>query len=189
MTDGTPLPVKETMYLCRCGASKRKPFCDGTHTKTGFSGEKKPNRKVDRAVHYKGRDITIVDNHGVCSHNGACWQNTPDVFQPSKFKWIKPNAAPKDEIIKTIEKCPSGALSYIIDGKRYQDLDREPAIIVDPEGPFEVVGNIEFEDDMGSVPESREHYTLCRCGLSRNMPFCDGMHLPGVFAKDKESKK
>ena len=187
MTDGTPLSVKKSMLLCRCGASK--PFCDGSHVKIGFSGEKKPNRKVDRAVQYKGKDIIIVDNHGVCSHNGACWKNSPDVFQPSKFKWIKPDAASREEIISTIEKCPSGALSYIVDGVRQQNLGREPAIIVDPEGPFEVVGYIELIDDMGSVPESEEHYTLCRCGLSRNMPFCDGMHLPGVFEKDKESKK
>jgi len=186
---GKPLPVKPVMLLCRCGASKKKPFCDGSHRHTGFSGDKKSGRKTDRPVEYKGREITIVDNHGVCSHNQACFKNLPAVFQPEKFKWIKPDNASKEEIIETIKKCPSGALSYKIDGIRYQNLDREPAIYVDPEGPFEVVGGILFEDDTGSRPEAEEHYTLCRCGRSKNMPFCDGTHLPGIFARDQEREK
>ena len=189
-TKGEELAVRPVMYLCRCGVSENMPYCDGSHKKIEFVGDKKPGRKVDRLVEYKGKDISIVDNHGVCSHNGACWRNLPNVFQPEKFKWIKPLSAAKEEIIETIKQCPSGALSYKIDGIRYQNYyERKPAIIVDPEGPFEVIGYIELEDDMGSKPETEEHYTLCRCGKSRNLPFCDGMHLPGVFAKDKEQKK
>jgi CDGSH-type Zn-finger protein len=34
--DGNAYPAKETMALCRCGASTKKPFCDGTHSKQGF---------------------------------------------------------------------------------------------------------------------------------------------------------
>ena len=34
---------KETIALCRCGASTKKPFCDGTHSKVGF-------RAAERAV-------------------------------------------------------------------------------------------------------------------------------------------
>ncbi|MDP2241434.1 MAG: CDGSH iron-sulfur domain-containing protein [Burkholderiales bacterium] len=37
---GEPLKVEETLYLCRCGGSKNKPFCDGTHKKIGFSDDK-----------------------------------------------------------------------------------------------------------------------------------------------------
>jgi 3-phenylpropionate/trans-cinnamate dioxygenase ferredoxin subunit len=36
--DGSLLKEGEMAYLCRCGASARKPFCDGTHTKIGFQG-------------------------------------------------------------------------------------------------------------------------------------------------------
>ena len=34
--DGNVYEAQETMALCRCGASTKKPFCDGTHSKTGF---------------------------------------------------------------------------------------------------------------------------------------------------------
>ena len=34
--DGNHYPAKETVALCRCGASTKKPFCDGTHSKLGF---------------------------------------------------------------------------------------------------------------------------------------------------------
>ena len=42
--DGGEFPVdKETIALCRCGASTKKPFCEGTHSKVGF-------RAAERAV-------------------------------------------------------------------------------------------------------------------------------------------
>ena len=34
--DGKVLPTKSKVWLCRCGASTKKPFCDGTHSKIGF---------------------------------------------------------------------------------------------------------------------------------------------------------
>ncbi len=33
-----PLPEGKNVFLCRCGASKRKPFCDGSHKTSGFDG-------------------------------------------------------------------------------------------------------------------------------------------------------
>lgn len=181
---GQKLETKSTMLLCRCGASQKKPFCDGSHSKIGFIAQKKPDRVADRVVKYKGKEITIVDNRGVCSHDGSCFRFSPTVFMPEKHRWIRPNEASKEEIIQTIKKCPSGALSYILNGVRYQDLDRKPAIVVAKNGPFEVVGGIELKDASGSKPESKEHYTLCRCGGSRNHPFCDGSHLKNGFKDD-----
>ena len=80
--------------------------------------------------------------------------------------------------------CPSGALSYTKDGVLYKDQDREPAIIISKNGPYEVVGGIELKGSSGAKPEPEEHYTLCRCGASKNPPFCDGAHTDIDFRDD-----
>ena len=80
---------------------------------------------------------------------------------------------------------PSGALSYKLNKKRYQDLDRKPKITVSKDGPLEVVGYIKIKDDMDSTPESEEHFCLCRCGESLNRPFCDGTHHDIEFKDEK----
>lgn len=36
-SDGAPIDVKSPVYLCRCGGSSNKPFCDGTHNRIGFN--------------------------------------------------------------------------------------------------------------------------------------------------------
>jgi 3-phenylpropionate/trans-cinnamate dioxygenase ferredoxin subunit len=37
--EGAAYPGEETIYLCRCGRSATKPFCDGTHKKVGFQAD------------------------------------------------------------------------------------------------------------------------------------------------------
>lgn len=182
--DGKTREIPEGASLCRCGRSSSKPYCDGTHVDIGFTGDKLPGRLPDRDRRYKGRELTIIDNRGVCSHDESCIRGLPDVFRRDRFPWIDPNAASAEEIIRVIELCPSGALSWEVDGVRHQDLDREPRIIVMPGGPFHFVGGIAMTDDLGSAPESTEHFTLCRCGESKNKPFCDGGHHQVHFDRD-----
>jgi len=191
-----PLSTVSGVALCRCGASKNKPFCDGTHSIIGFStdnkdigsnsGEKKitKNKRKD----YVGKKITIHDNRIICSHAAACVNNLPSVFKLNSRPWIEPDAAEVNKIIDTVLKCPSGALSYSIDSIEYGDQnDRNPMVTVSKDGPYIITGsiglignNIQFGDGA-----SKEHYTLCRCGASQNKPFCDGMHGSINFSDDK----
>jgi len=173
---GRELPVQSAISLCRCGASKNKPYCDGSHTKIGFVGEKDPNRVTREINEWKGKRITIVDNSDVCCRDRACVTNLPQVFEEEN-----PDAATVKEIIETIRKCPSGALTYKMGGRHCQAFNREPAITVAQNGPLKVVGGIRLKDEMQSQPACPEHYTLCRCGHSKNKPFCDGSHLDVGF--------
>jgi uncharacterized Fe-S cluster protein YjdI len=61
---------------------------------------------------YTNGEITIVWQSGKCIHSGLCVRNNPDVFQPKEKPWIKPEASNTEKIKSTIDKCPSGALSY-----------------------------------------------------------------------------
>jgi CDGSH-type Zn-finger protein len=180
-----PIEIKPVMALCRCGKSGTKPFCDGTHAKIGFKGEKLEGRQPDRVDDYKGEKITIHDNRGVCSHAGHCTDNLPKVWMMNKEPWINPDGEEPEKIEEVIKMCPSGALSYTKGGALHKDWDRHPEIRISRDGPYRVVGSPSFKDHEGSKPESKEHYTLCRCGGSKNKPFCDGTHW---YIKFKDPK-
>jgi CDGSH-type Zn-finger protein len=181
---GERLETKPAMMLCRCGGSNNKPHCDGTHAKTGFTSGKLGGPE-DRRDSYAGRKITIHDNRSICAHSAFCTDGLPHVFKLGKEPWIDPDAADAAEIIRTIEKCPSGALSYSIDGVEHRDQDREPMIYVSHNGPHYVMGWIEIKGEQRAQDVSLEHCTLCRCGGSKNKPFCDGTHWYNKFNDDK----
>ena len=180
---GEDREVTDPMLLCRCGHSGNKPYCDGSHVKAGFSGDKSENRVPDRLKEYMGEEITINDNRCVCSHAGHCTNNLPQVFRIGKRPWIDADAAKPDEIMTVIKTCPSGALSYTKDGKKDVDFfERDPLIKIWRDGPLATVGGIRIE---GHEPQTKEHCTLCRCGASSNKPFCDGAHHRVRFRDDK----
>jgi len=190
-----PVEHNKTQGFCRCGNSKNKPFCDGTHSKIMFSGEKE-NKNPNETNNFASEEITIKDTPKVCAHAGYCDGGLPKVF------WTEENgkriAHPKNEediqkLQEIIQKCPSGSLAYEIDGKIYDSYETEPSIFIVPNGPYAVKGSIEFKDEEnGDQPQSKEHYTLCRCGASKNKPFCDGSHHKIKFdehAQQKESSE
>jgi CDGSH-type Zn-finger protein len=180
-----PLETQETMALCRCGGSENKPFCDGTHTKTGFSSAKLEGMVEEKWDHYRGQKLTIHDNRGICAHAGACTDGLASVFHLKEEPWIQPDSASADEIIAAINKCPSGALSYSVNDVKASDPDGEPAIFVEPNGPYTVSGKPDLVDTPLAEGASAEHFTLCRCGGSKNKPFCDGTHWYIEFVDDK----
>ena len=188
---GKAISSKSTMALCRCGKSSKKPFCDGTHIKVNFDGKKDQNRIPDKVDTYKGKDITIHDNRGVCSHFGYCSDELPSVWGMKKKPWINPDGSSVKKIINICEKCPSGALSYNLPNEnRIQNVKgRDEQISISPrrydaDGPYNITGSIELKDPDGAAPESQEHYTLCRCGASKNKPFCSGEHWHVKFIDD-----
>ena len=182
---GEALAAEETMALCRCGQSANKPFCDGTHTTINFSDEKRTDGALDKRDSYVGGNITVHDNRGICSHASYCADNLESAFNAEREPWVDPNAEPVQTIIDVVKACPSGALSYSIDGVEYRDQHRDPSITVSKDGPYVVVGGVELKDASWGKEASTEHYALCRCGQSKNIPFCDGTHRNVNFHDDK----
>ncbi len=182
---GEPIKTRKTVYLCRCGASKNKPFCDGTHSAIGFTDEKSPDRMADQLDDYAGKDLTVRDNRGVCSHAGFCTSGLSSVWRTTIEPWIDPDGAAADEIKAIIHQCPSGALSYVEAGETKTDYHDTPEIHVSRDGPYYVRGGITLEDCEFGAGASREHYVLCRCGHSKNKPFCDGSHWYAGFRDDE----
>ncbi|MDX8386264.1 MAG: CDGSH iron-sulfur domain-containing protein [Gallionella sp.] len=180
-----PIETSEKMALCRCGGSANKPFCDGTHAKIGFSSAKLEGRIENKRDNYQGKKIAIHDNRGICAHAGRCTDGLASVFHLNEEPWIHPDNATAEEIINTIQKCPSGALSYTVDGVEHRNRDGEPTIFVAPNGPYVVSGCPDLIGTDRGEGASDEHFTMCRCGGSKNKPFCDGSHWYNNFTDDK----
>jgi CDGSH-type Zn-finger protein/truncated hemoglobin YjbI len=183
---GNESPPAPQLALCRCGQSAIKPWCDGSHARTGFSDAKDPKRVPDRRDSYPGQELTIFDNRGICQHSGLCTDRLAAVFRTGAEPFVAPSGGRMDEIIRAVRDCPSGALSYAIGGRdQREQVDwantRPPGIEVTKDGPYRVTGGIELVGPDGAAADraegaSREHYALCRCGQSQNKPFCSGMH-------------
>lgn len=179
-------------FLCRCGRSSNKPFCDGTHKKVGFDGTETADKGpiADRRDAYEGEEVTILDDRSVCAHAGECTDGLPAVWKLGVEPWIDPNAAPADEIRAVIGRCPSGALGYAEpgSGEAAEEKPMSPAVKALVDGPYRVRGGIPVRSADGEAYEVRGRQTLCRCGGSSNKPFCDGNHWKGFKDPDEASR-
>lgn len=141
---------------------------------------------------YKTEDLIVYWNLSQCSHSGKCTALLPQVFSPEKRPWICMDGAGPLEIIKAIDKCPTGALRYQLteDSKIGPELAKgpgwigyhasEPAIVqirMVKEGPLLVKGPVRILDPDGTSIRECESVVLCRCGKTKNPPFCDGSHI------------
>jgi CDGSH-type Zn-finger protein len=77
LIDKKEYPLQETYVLCRCGASKNKPFCDGTHREIGFDGTETASRKpyLEKAEVFEGPDLKLTDAHEFCDHSRFCMRS------------------------------------------------------------------------------------------------------------------
>ena len=182
---GANIPVKTVMALCRCGGSANKPFCDGTHLKNGFSGEKLGGATAGKRDAYRGRGITIHDDRAICAHAGRCTDGLAAVFKYGSEPWIDADGATVESVIATIANCPSGALSYSLDGVENQNRAGVASIVVTRDGPYAVAGAVPLTGQAAGPCVSTARYTLCRCGASKNKPFCDGSHWDAGFKDEK----
>nr|MEE4267556.1 CDGSH iron-sulfur domain-containing protein [Candidatus Krumholzibacteria bacterium] len=161
-------------FLCRCGESASKPFCDGTHAKVGYSDE---NRCAnDMLQDFHAPEITVHFNRSICSGAGQCVRGLPEVFISGVEDWIQPGEAPVEDVIATVRKCPSGALTFTRNGKSGIQGKKDVVFNIVKDGPYEITGPVQFDPPRWSQNASRTMFALCRCGKSSNAPFCDYSH-------------
>ena len=123
---------------------------------------------------YKGEAIEITFDMKRCIHARNCYLKLPQVFDPERKPWVDPDAAPAEEIAAMIRTCPSGALTYT----RPEESESAPGInraAVLENGPNALHGTLKVKG------ETMTRATLCRCGLTKNPPFCDYSHVQGAF--------
>ena len=117
-----------------------------------------------------------------CIHTARCIQSLPQVFDTSRRPWIDVTAAGADALAAAVERCPTGALRYTRTDGAPQEAPRRPAVAIPiPDGPLLVMGDLRVQDPGGEPIAEETRLTLCRCGNSKNQPFCDNSHLENGF--------
>lgn len=186
---GDALPAAKQYALCRCGQSKTKPFCDGSHAKVGFDGTETASREpvLKQAQITDGPAMQLADAEVLCAFarfcdpNGRIWNQTEDTDDP----------AVRANFVRQAGDCPSGRLIAIdkATGKAIEpELPQAIGVVEDPSrgcsGPLWVRGGIPLIGADGKAYEVRNRMTLCRCGRSENKPFCNGAHASEPTFKD-----
>ena len=186
--NGAALETGPMAALCRCGKSKNKPFCDGAHAAAGFSSapdhSKIRNEPIEYAGTVDGNAVTVSYTPVLCSHAAECQRLASAVFNPSEKPWVKPENGTVTEILDAMAACPSGALRVSIGQHAPQHLTTgEAEITVEKDGPYHVK-NVPLDASFNGKGASRAKYVLCRCGQSKNKPFCDGTHYDVKWSDD-----
>jgi CDGSH-type Zn-finger protein len=172
--------------LCRCGKSSTKPFCDGTHMHVGFEGVEAASRLpfLESVKVYPGDGIDLLDRKDRCAYARFCDRGINTWHKVLRTSPDHPEYQPeyKEDSIREAGLCASGRLTIRKDGELIEpDLPKEIKVTEDPlrkcKGPLAVTGGITLIGADGTEYELANRYTLCRCGESKNLPFCDGTHF------------
>lgn len=172
---------EEPTALCRCGASAKKPYCDGTHLTHRWKPAltARAEAMLDNVEISAGERITITDNQQYCvfarfcDAEGGTWANAE----------LSSNEQAARMAVRTASLCPSGRLTaWDNETEHPYELHYEPSLglIEDPSlgvsGGLWVRGGIVVRRTNGRAYEIRNRMVLCRCGQSANKPYCDGSH-------------
>lgn len=130
---------------------------------------------------YRTDRITVFWDSTRCIHTGICLRSLHRVFNLRQRPWVDVEAASAEEIAATIEKCPSGALTYSRPEGRGETPRDVTTIVPTRDGPLFVRGEVEVRDGEGELIAAGYRMTLCRCGRSQNQPFCDLSHVEAGF--------
>lgn len=126
---------------------------------------------------YKKEDLTIEWDSKKCIHSAICAKGLPSVFKPKDRPWIQTENGSAQEIMDTVDKCPSGALSYYTGEKKEAAMENEVTKVeVKTNGPLLVSGNLVIVNAEGKEEHKKRNTAFCRCGASANKPYCDGAH-------------
>lgn len=172
-----PMDDADDVYkLCRCGGSKDKPFCDGSHRTNGFDGTETAPRSTitERRYEFPAGEGSVSFDLATCEHAGYCGDRFTNWRRLAREA---SDPAVAERLMQMVRLCPSGALEM------RPEADGEPlepalpvSIGVVRDGPLWVRGSIPVTSADGETYEVRNRVTLCRCGQSETKPFCDGSH-------------
>ena len=131
----------------------------------------------------QGRDLTLMFEARRCIHARFCVTGAPTVFLANvKGPWIHPDTMDTERLVDIAHACPSGAIQYRRrDGRPDEGAPPVNLVAIREAGPYAVRGAVRLDGDPIGY-----RATLCRCGASKNKPFCDSSHHEVHFAASGE---
>ncbi|NEX22869.1 hypothetical protein G3480_21625 [Thiorhodococcus mannitoliphagus] len=132
-------------------------------------------------THFKGEEIEVSFDSRLCIGVGECAKSAGELFVAGREPWCAPDHADKAEVREIVERCPSGALSYVDKAGHPEAAPAANEILVVYNGPYYLTGELEIEGVPEDMPGVRHRAALCRCGASKNKPFCDNSHAQAQF--------
>lgn len=141
---------------------------------------------------YSSGGFTIKWDSKKCIHSEVCIKSLPEVFNVKNKPWVNADGASTDKIKETVGNCPSGALSSFENTadtaesaaeaySQSKEIFEDVEIKLLENGPLLVKGKVIIKDKDGNEIERKEKVSLCRCGGSKNKPYCDGSHKTNGF--------
>ncbi|MFO0553692.1 MAG: CDGSH iron-sulfur domain-containing protein [Polyangiaceae bacterium] len=126
----------------------------------------------------RGKKVVLHFEGSKCIHARQCVLGRPDVFVPNvEGEWIHPDNATPEEIAALAQTCPSGAIRYErLDGGAGEEAPRVNVARVRENGPIALHGALTIAGQPAGF-----RATLCRCGASKNKPYCDASHTAAGF--------
>lgn len=139
-----------------------------------------------RIITFDGTAVDVTWNGSLCIHVGECGRAKGDLFVSGRDPWCTPDAHTVEEVVEIIERCPTGALSYRIEGDDapVEQPDAANTAVVANHGPIYLRGALQIDGATDEMPGVATRAALCRCGKSKNKPFCDNTH-EGIGFKDR----
>ncbi|HEU4663796.1 MAG TPA: CDGSH iron-sulfur domain-containing protein, partial [Dokdonella sp.] len=128
-------------------------------------------------------DVTLMFEGKRCIHARFCVTGAPTVFLANvQGPWLHPETLAVDRLVEVAHACPSGAIRYRRkDGKADEPAPPVNLARVREAGPYAFHGELRLDGRPAGY-----RATLCRCGASKNKPFCDGSHHDVAFAATGE---
>jgi uncharacterized Fe-S cluster protein YjdI len=150
---------------------------------------------------YKNNEITVYWKPDACVHASYCYRELIEVFDPGRRPWVDMNGASTERIIEVVNMCPTEALTWkwndekknkdisvdqtnhvlfrrpeLLEAEAQTGLENPVSVKIMMDGPIVVKGDFTFHYS-GNMKEMKDGLiSLCRCGASNHLPFCDGTH-------------
>jgi len=135
-----------------------------------------------RLLRYPGRYLDVQWDGRLCVHAGECVRAEGGVFVADREPWCDPNQTHAPDVSRIVERCPTGALTFERkDGGPAEHPPSQNFVVVANNGPYYVRGKLSIDGAPADMPGVKMRAALCRCGHSKNKPFCDNSHEEAGF--------